>query len=126
VQPFVFRIVYSYRNPFTTTLKVINLHQETEIRLAIANNRQAQQAIYNQFSPKMLGVCRQYMKDMQLSEDVMITAFMKVLLIFLSFSFKVVLKVDSKDYGKRMYLINVHKKFNLLKKKITLKTASIL
>jgi hypothetical protein len=44
------------------------------------------------------------MKDMQLSEDVMITAFMKVLLIFLSFSFKVVLKVDSKDYGKRMYL----------------------
>jgi hypothetical protein len=45
------------------------------------------------------------MKDMQLSEDVMITAFMKVLLIFLSFSFKVVLKVDSKDYGKRMYLI---------------------
>jgi RNA polymerase sigma-70 factor (ECF subfamily) len=46
------------------------------------------------------------MKDMQLSEDVMITAFMKVLLIFLSFSFKVVLKVDSKDYGKRMYLIN--------------------
>jgi hypothetical protein len=30
---------------------------------------------------------------------------MKVLLIFLSFSFKVVLKVDS-DYGKRMYLIN--------------------
>jgi RNA polymerase sigma-70 factor (ECF subfamily) len=84
-------------------LKVINLHQEeTEmIRLAIAT--QAAQAIYNQFSPKMLGVCRQYMKDMQLSEDVMITAFMKVLLIFLSFSFKVVLKVDSKDYGKRMY-----------------------
>jgi RNA polymerase sigma-70 factor (ECF subfamily) len=38
------------------------------IRLAIANNRQAQQAIYNQFSPKNAR-CRQYMKDMQLSED---------------------------------------------------------
>jgi RNA polymerase sigma-70 factor (ECF subfamily) len=90
VQPFVFRIVYSYRNPFTTTLKVINLHQEeTEmIRLAIANNRQAQQAIYNQFSPKMLGVCRQYMKDMQLSEDVMITAFMKVFTNLSQFQFQ--------------------------------------
>jgi RNA polymerase sigma-70 factor (ECF subfamily) len=71
-------------------LKVINLHQEeTEmIRLAIANNRQAQQAIYNQFSPKMLGVCRQYMKDMQLSEDVMITAFMKIFTNLSQFQFQ--------------------------------------
>jgi RNA polymerase sigma-70 factor (ECF subfamily) len=61
-------------------LKVINLHQEENelIDLAVANNRQAQQRIYVTFSPKMLGVCRQYIKDMQMAEDVMITAFMKV------------------------------------------------
>lgn len=71
-------------------MKVIKLHQEeTEmIRLAIAHNRQAQQAIYNQFSPKMLGVCRQYMKDMQLSEDVMLTAFMKVFTNLSQFQFQ--------------------------------------
>ena len=61
-------------------MKVINLHQEeTElIKLAVTNNRQAQQKIYSKFSSKMLSVCRQYVKDIQLAEDVMITAFMKV------------------------------------------------
>jgi RNA polymerase sigma-70 factor, ECF subfamily len=61
-------------------MKVINLHQEEKelINLAIDNNRQAQQLIYSKFSPKMLSVCRMYMKDLQQAEDVMITAFMKV------------------------------------------------
>ena len=61
-------------------MKVINLHQEEKdtIIQAVANNRHAQQKIYGQYSPKMLGVCRQYIKDIQLAEDVMITAFMKV------------------------------------------------
>lgn len=61
-------------------MKVINLHQEENdiIQLAIENNRQAQQLIYNKFSPKMLSVCRQYIKDIQIAEDLMITAFMKV------------------------------------------------
>jgi RNA polymerase sigma-70 factor (ECF subfamily) len=70
-------------------MKVINLHQgEIEtIKLAVCNNRQAQQKIYTQFSPKMLGVCRQYIKDMQLAEDVMLTAFMKVFTNLSSFQF---------------------------------------
>ena len=61
-------------------MKVINLHQEENevIALAVNNNRQAQQWIYMKYSPKMLSVCRQYIKDLQLAEDVMITAFMKV------------------------------------------------
>jgi RNA polymerase sigma-70 factor, ECF subfamily len=61
-------------------MKIIHLHQEeTEIiKLAVDNNRQAQQQIYSRFSSKMLSVCRQYIKDIQLAEDVMITAFMKV------------------------------------------------
>lgn len=61
-------------------MKVINLYQEESetIRLAVESNRQAQQKIYTQFSPKMLSVCRQYIKDIHQAEDVMITAFMKV------------------------------------------------
>ena len=61
-------------------MKVINLHQEENeiIALAVKNNRQAQQCIYSKYSPKMLSVCRQYIKDLHLAEDVMITAFMKV------------------------------------------------
>ena len=61
-------------------MKVINLHHEENelIQLAVENNRLAQQQIYTQFSPKMLGVCRQYVKDIHQAEDIMITAFMKV------------------------------------------------
>ncbi|KAF2327243.1 RNA polymerase sigma factor [Flavobacterium daemonense] len=61
-------------------MKIISLHQEETkiIKLAVENNRQAQQQIYGKFSSKMLSVCRQYIKDIQLAEDVMITAFMKV------------------------------------------------
>ncbi|OIQ22543.1 MAG: RNA polymerase subunit sigma-70 [Flavobacterium sp. MedPE-SWcel] len=61
-------------------MKVIKLHQEEQdiIKQAVDNNRHAQQKIYSQHSPKMLGVCRQYIKDIQQAEDVMITAFMKV------------------------------------------------
>ena len=61
-------------------MKVINLHQEENelIQLAVENNRHAQQKIYTQFAPKMLSVCRQYIKDIHQAEDIMITAFMKV------------------------------------------------
>ena len=61
-------------------MKVINLHQEERelIELSVENNRHAQHKIYSKFSPKMLSVCRQYIKDLQQAEDIMITAFMKV------------------------------------------------
>ena len=61
-------------------MKIIQLKQQEQdtIKLARSNNRHAQQKIYDHFSPKMLSVCRQYIKDVQLAEDVMITAFMKV------------------------------------------------
>ena len=61
-------------------MKVIDLHQEENelIQLAVENNRHAQQQIYTKFSPKMLSVCRQYIKDIHQAEDIMITAFMKV------------------------------------------------
>ena len=61
-------------------MNVINLHREENeiIQLAVENNRQAQQMIYTKFAPKMLSVCRQYIKDVHHAEDLMITAFMKV------------------------------------------------
>ena len=60
-------------------MKVINLHQEEKelIELAVEHNRHAQHQIYSKFSPKMLSVCRQYIKDLHQAEDIMITAFMK-------------------------------------------------
>ncbi len=61
-------------------MKVIDLHQQQNevIAMAVQNNRHAQQQIYARYSPKMLSVCRQYLKDIHTAEDVMITAFMKV------------------------------------------------
>ena len=61
-------------------MKVIALHQEERdlISQAAENNRHAQQKIYSKHSPKMLSICRQYIKDVHQAEDIMITAFMKV------------------------------------------------
>ena len=61
-------------------MKVINLHKNEKeiIELAVKNNRHAQHDIYSKYAPKMLSVCRQYIKDLHQAEDIMITAFMKV------------------------------------------------
>jgi RNA polymerase sigma-70 factor, ECF subfamily len=61
-------------------MKIIALHKDEQqlIREAISQNRQAQQMLYTKYASKMLSVCRQYVKDVQHAEDVMITAFMKV------------------------------------------------
>jgi len=71
-------------------MKVINLHQEEKelIELAVENNRHAQQKMYSKFAPKMLSVCRQYVKDVHQAEDIMITAFMKVFTSLKNFEHK--------------------------------------
>jgi len=56
--------------------------------MAAEDNRQAQQMIYSKFSPKMLSVCRQYIKDIHHAEDLMITAFMKVFVNLKKFEHK--------------------------------------
>lgn len=67
-------------NQQPNVLKVIALHQEEKdiIAQAADNNRHAQQIIYSKHAPKMLSICRQYVKDVHQAEDIMITAFMKV------------------------------------------------
>ena len=71
-------------------MKVIPINQDENelIALAVSNNRSAQQKLYSKFSGKMLGVCRQYIKDLQLAEDVMLTGFMKVFVNLDSFEKK--------------------------------------
>lgn len=71
-------------------MKIINLYPDEKelIRLAIQQNRQAQQQLYTKYSPKMLSVCRQYIKDIQEAEDVLITSFMKVFLNLKKFEHK--------------------------------------
>jgi RNA polymerase sigma-70 factor (ECF subfamily) len=71
-------------------MKIIQLHQDEKnwIEQAVQKNRHAQHQLYKKFAPKMLGVCRQYVKDLQQAEDVMITAFMKVFTQLHTFEFK--------------------------------------
>lgn len=71
-------------------MRIIELHQEEHYRIqqAVENNRQAQQLIYSKYAPKMLSVCRQYIKDLHHAEDVMITAFMKVFTYLKTFEHK--------------------------------------
>lgn len=99
-------------------MKVIALHQQEKdiISQAAQNNRHAQQKIYSKYAPKMLGVCRQYIKDLQQAEDVMITAFMKVFTNLKNFEHK-----GSFEGWVRRIMINecisyirVHKKVNFL------------
>jgi RNA polymerase sigma-70 factor (ECF subfamily) len=63
-------------------LKVIQLHKkdhhQSTINLLKKQNRDAQQMIYTKYSPKMLGVCRQYISDMQHAEEAMLNGFLKV------------------------------------------------
>jgi len=61
-------------------LKVISLHKNYTqlISKASKGNRKAQHELYQLFAPKMLSVCRQYLKKQELAEEVMLTGFMKV------------------------------------------------
>jgi len=61
-------------------LKVIQLHKNESalIKSAINNNREAQHVLYELHAPKMLSVCRYYIKDVQHAEEAMLNGFFKV------------------------------------------------
>lgn len=61
-------------------MKIIPLHNKEKIIIdkAIKQNREAQQQLFELYSPKMLGVCRQYVKDLHHAEDLMLQGFFKV------------------------------------------------
>lgn len=62
-------------------MKIITLHKSDEslIKKALKNDTNAEREIYNRYAPKMLSVCRSYIKDMHYAEDVMIEGFTKAL-----------------------------------------------
>lgn len=51
---------------------------ETIISGCIQNDRKAQSALYKQFAPSMLGVCRRYTRTQEEAEDIMIDGFLQV------------------------------------------------
>lgn len=61
-------------------LKVIQLHKNESllIQRAIKKNREAQHVLFELHAPKMLSVCRCYIRDMQHAEEVMLNGFYKV------------------------------------------------
>ncbi|WP_350290480.1 RNA polymerase sigma factor [uncultured Croceitalea sp.] len=61
-------------------MKLISFYSNEKqlLKRAIASNREAQRTIYEKFAPKMLSVCRQYIKDIHFAEDVMVNGFVKV------------------------------------------------
>ena len=61
-------------------MKIITIYNNEKqlIKKAAAGNPEAQKRIYGKLAPKMLGVCRQYVKDLHFAEDVMISGFLKV------------------------------------------------
>jgi RNA polymerase sigma-70 factor (ECF subfamily) len=68
-------------------LKVIQLHKNESalIEKAIRNNREAQHLLFEWHAPKMLSVCRYYIKDAQQAEEAMLNGFLKVFINLKSF-----------------------------------------
>ncbi len=61
-------------------LKIVALNhtEKNWIKKARAGDSKAQRMLYEKYSGKMLGVCRQYVRDIQFAEDVMVNGFVKV------------------------------------------------
>lgn len=61
-------------------MKIINLHKNYSklIEKASQGDRRAQHQLFDLFAPKMLGVCRQYVKNNDLAQEVMLSGFLKM------------------------------------------------
>ncbi len=61
-------------------MKVVSLHKNYKSLLVKASrgNKRYQHQLFELFAPKMLSICRQYIKNKDLAEEVMLTGFLKV------------------------------------------------
>tara|TARA_R110000868_G_scaffold213709_1_gene463808 strand:+ start:3813 stop:4388 length:576 start_codon:yes stop_codon:yes gene_type:complete len=61
-------------------LKVIQLYKNEKalLKKAVDNNSDAQRVLFELHAPKMLSVCRYYIKDLQQAEEAMLNGFYKV------------------------------------------------
>lgn len=70
-------------------LKVVKFHtNEQLINQSLKQNRKAQKQLYDKFAPKMLGLCRYYIRDRHQAEEVMLQGFFKVFTKLNTFSKK--------------------------------------
>jgi len=71
-------------------LKVIQLYKNEAqlIKKAAKNHRDAQHMLYEMHAPKMLSVCRYYIKDVHQAEEVMLNGFFKVFTQLKSFKYE--------------------------------------
>ena len=73
-------------------MKVIQLHKKDfnkrTIDLLKKQDRDAQQMVYTKYAPKMLSVCRQYIKDTHFAENIMLDGFLKVFTKIEKYQFK--------------------------------------
>lgn len=63
-------------------MKIISIHRKQKLERLIPQLKNgetsAQKELFERFSPKMLSVCRSYVKDLHHAEDCMLKAFVKV------------------------------------------------
>jgi len=61
-------------------VKIINLHLNNDLLLSLVckKDRRAQEQLYQLFAPKMLSVCRYYLKSLPKAEEAMLNGFLKV------------------------------------------------
>jgi len=71
-------------------VKIIPIYKNEKqlIKQSVSGDRQAQKRIFEKHAPKMLSICRQYIKDVHFAEDVMINGFAKVFKNLNSFRFE--------------------------------------
>ncbi|MDY8136489.1 RNA polymerase sigma factor [Aquimarina sp. 2201CG5-10] len=71
-------------------MKVIQFYKSEKqlIQKAIKQHRDAQHQLYEQYAPKMLSVCRRYVRDIHFAEEVMLGGFLKVFINLKSFKFQ--------------------------------------
>jgi len=71
-------------------LKVIQFYKNEAqlIKKAAKHQRNAQHQLYEMHAPKMLSVCRRYIKDLHFAEEVMLNGFMKVFTNLNNFKFE--------------------------------------
>lgn len=61
-------------------MKVITFfnNENQLLKKAAKGNREAQRGLYDKYSPKMLSICRRYLKDIMQAEEAMCNGFLKI------------------------------------------------
>lgn len=71
-------------------MKVVSLHKNYQSLIAKASkgNKRSQHQLFELFAPKMLSVCRQYINNNDIVEEVMLSGFLKVFTHLKSFKYE--------------------------------------